>query len=150
MLERELKVLFFYGIQGITETGNQFLEDILFNIIKEKLKIEITDKDVMHISLIGKKNSNKRPILIRLSNFAVKQKIWKNVKVLMNTGIFISEYFRTGKKTGKASLSQYNKLVMDKKTYTLEECRETFSSNRNNTRKGTVGNRNKNTGLEPS
>ena len=84
-------------IDGIEETPNETWEDCEIKIqelIKNKLKInEYSEIDRCH-PLSKKKNQNRpRTIICRITKFKVKQRIFKTVKLLKNSVIFIYEDF---------------------------------------------------------
>jgi hypothetical protein len=68
-------------------------EKIILKIIRESMKINITDYELDRVHRLGGNSNNSPPMIIRFLSWKVKEEVLKNSYRLRNTGIWISEDF---------------------------------------------------------
>lgn len=78
--------LIVFGVEAPKENLNRFIVEFL----TKHLDIPITTHDVNDVYTIGKQ-SNKKPVIIKLTTYLMKQQILKNAKKLKGTNIVITE-----------------------------------------------------------
>lgn len=125
-----------YGVQEVEEENWNKTENILINLIKEKLKINLQEQSIERAHRLGKIKTGKRPIIAKFSSFKVKEEIIRNAKMLKNTGLAVSEDFsrrvkeernnlkpllNIAKQQGCRAFLSYNKLSIDGKKFNHEE-----------------------------
>ena len=81
-------------IHGITEGNQENTDDLALEIFREKLDIELTQRDLDQTHWIGKndKKSNRpRPAIVKFIGYNDRKKIFSKKKQLKNSGISITE-----------------------------------------------------------
>ena len=81
-------------IHGITEGNQENTDDLALEILREKLDIELTQRDLDGTYRIGKndKRSNRpRPVIVKFIRYNDRKKIFSKKKQLKNSGISITE-----------------------------------------------------------
>ena len=81
-------------IHGITEGNQENTDDLVLEIFREKLDIELTQRDLHRTYRIGKndKSSNQpRPVIVNFIRYNDRKKIFSKKKQLKNSGISIAE-----------------------------------------------------------
>ena len=81
-------------IHGITEGNQENTDDLALEIFREKLDIELTQRDLDRTHRIGKndKRSNRpRPVIVKFIRYNDRKKIFSKKKQLKNSGISITE-----------------------------------------------------------
>ena len=81
-------------IHGITEGNQENTDDLALEIFREKLDIELTQRDLDRTHRIGKndKKSNRpRPVIVKFIRYNDRKKIFSKKKQLKNSGISITE-----------------------------------------------------------
>lgn len=96
VLEQEIaekkRNLILYNIVENEKSKEELVSSII-DLIGTKLNIDISKKDIDFLYRIGKKNNNKRPIVIGLTTLALKETILRNKNSLNEDNIRISEDF---------------------------------------------------------
>ena len=80
-------------IHGITEGNEENTDDLALKIFKEKLDIELTQRDLdrtHRISKNDKRNNRPRPVIVKFIRYNDMKKIFSKKK-LKNSGISIAE-----------------------------------------------------------
>ncbi|CAG9812966.1 unnamed protein product [Phaedon cochleariae] len=131
----------FYGIIEEENEDQVKIESTVLNIIKSKMLTTIEKEDIEVARRIGRDNNGKRPVLLKLLRYKVKENILRNGKKLMNTGYsltaFLSQSDLENKKKlrpyqilaqqqGKKSFIKSDKLIINGKNYTIEDCEKLF------------------------
>ena len=80
-------------MHGIEEQEQGNTDNIVLNVIKEHLDIELSVKDFGRSHKIGKSNSKskRRPIIVKFISYNDRRAIFSNKKQLKGTGISITE-----------------------------------------------------------
>ena len=81
-------------IHGIAERNQENTDDLALEIFREKLDIELTQRDLDRTHRIGKndKRSNRpRPVIVKFIRYNDRKKIFSKKKRLKNSGISITE-----------------------------------------------------------
>lgn len=99
--EKRLNQLERNGVQrniiifGVEEQEKSYfdLQEIVTNIIKTSVGIDIQENELVVLRRLGKKGSRARPISVELSTLGKKIKILKSKNKLQNTEIYIKEEF---------------------------------------------------------
>ena len=81
-------------IHGIAERNHDNTDDLALEIFREKLDIELTQRDLDRTHRIGKndKRSNRpRPVIVKFIRYNDRKKIFSKKKQLKNSGISITE-----------------------------------------------------------
>ena len=81
-------------IYGITEGNQKNTDDLALEIFREKLDIELTQRDLDRTHRTGKndKRSNRpRPVIVKFIRYNDRKKIFSKKKQLKNSGISITE-----------------------------------------------------------
>ena len=81
-------------IHGTTRENQENTDDIALEIFREKLDLELTQRDLDRIYRIGKndKSSNRpRPVIVKFIRYNDRNKIFSKKKQLKNSGISIKE-----------------------------------------------------------
>ena len=79
-------------VHGIEEESNEDTDEVVVNMLKEKLNMEVSKKDLDRSHRIGKSNPRKkRPIIVKFVRYNDRQKAYSNKKRLKNSGISITE-----------------------------------------------------------
>lgn len=128
--------LIFYGIfENDPETFKDLL-NIVENLLKSNLKIEVTNFDITNIFRIGKKSSKTRPVLVTFHSIIKRNEIIKNCFKLKNTGIYVSEdliekdlnerrilvqHLKQAKLEKKEAKLIGKKLIVNGKVYTYQD-----------------------------
>lgn len=119
-------------IFGITEEEEKYsdLEDIVIQMMIEKLGIDLEKKEIEFVGRVGKKENKLRPIRLTLSTLGKKIQILKQKKVLDGSGTYIKEDYppkvletRKGlqiqlneqKEKGISSFLVYDKIIITEK-----------------------------------
>lgn len=120
----------------IAETDNESLEQVVLQLLNNKLKINITINDIDNFYRIGNKDPNKaRPILIKFTRELTIREVFRNVKKLKGTGISIAldltqekradnkilyQFFKIAKEKQFSAKIIKNKLIINKDEYTVD------------------------------
>lgn len=80
-------------ISGIAEEKNENLNKVVISLIKDRMQIDIEDRDISICHRIGKQKNKeqRRPVIVRFANLSLKQKIMAKRSSLKNTSIFIND-----------------------------------------------------------
>ena len=81
-------------IHGITEANRENTDDLALEILREKLDIELTQRDLDRTHRIDKndKRSNRpRPVIVKFIRYNGRKNIFSKKKQLKNSGISITE-----------------------------------------------------------
>ena len=84
-------------MHGVEEQENT--DNVVLNVIKEHLDVELSVKDVDRSHRIGKSNSKskRRLIIVKFINYNDRREIFNNKRRLKGTGVSISESLTTGR-----------------------------------------------------
>ena len=84
-------------MHGVEEQENT--DNIVLNVIKEHLDVELSVKDVDRSHRIGKSNSKskRKLIIVKFINYNDRREIFNNKRRLKGTGVSISESLTTGR-----------------------------------------------------
>ena len=81
-------------LHGITEKDDEDTDQIVLDVIKEKMDITVTEADLDRSHRIGdktKKRKKPRAIIIKFSRYNVRKKVFTNKKSLKGSNISITE-----------------------------------------------------------
>ena len=80
-------------VHGVEEQEQENTDNIVLNVIKEHLDIELSVKDLDRSHRIGKNNSKSkcRPIVVKFISYNDRRKIFDNKKRFKGTGVSITE-----------------------------------------------------------
>ena len=87
-------------VHGIQESDDENTDDLVMDVIKNKLNIELEDDKIIRTHRIGEKKaqmntratpSRPRPIIFKFSHFKERQKVYMAKKALKGTKIVITE-----------------------------------------------------------
>ena len=86
-------------IHGIAENANEKTDDIVMDLLDNKLKAEIQKKDVSRTHRVGRKRNDRggnvnpkpRPIIVRFSSYRERKKAFDKKKNLKGQGILVTE-----------------------------------------------------------
>ena len=81
-------------VHGIVETDDEDTDDLVIETISKKVNIEISPVDLDRMHKIGKKKvgqNKSRPIIVKLSRYNVRKKIFSNKKTLKRSNLSITE-----------------------------------------------------------
>nr|CAI5829370.1 unnamed protein product [Callosobruchus analis] len=76
-------------IFGLETAERETLRDVVIDKVNSLLQLTLTSKDINDIYTIGKQ-STKKPIVVKLTSYLMKQDILKKCRLLKGTGIAIS------------------------------------------------------------
>lgn len=130
--------LIMYNLREKEDENLQQLEDSVMSIIRDKLSIDITIKEIDWIKRIGKKEKvvRNRPVLIKVISYRTKIEILRNCNKLRGLNISISEDFpvsvrqirkellffkKKAQEKRKKAFLRYNKLIVEGQVFTLDE-----------------------------
>ena len=84
-------------MHGVEEQENT--DNVVLNVIKEHLDVELSVKDVDRSHRIGKSNSKskRKLIIVKFINYNDRREIFNNKRRLKGTGVSISESLTTGR-----------------------------------------------------
>lgn len=131
----------FFGIRE-TETSYSNFESIIINFIKEHLSVEVDRRNIQEVKRIGKKGEKPRPLIVTFTTLGTKINIFKNKKVLKDTGYYISEDYpqdilekrkilqeqaKIEKEKGFHVQIRYDKLVISEKKKTTSSNKRMLS-----------------------
>lgn len=138
--------LVFYGIKEDENEDQDKLETKISDICQNKLKINILSDHYEKVHRLGTNTNKKRPVMVKFLSYKTKSLVLKNVKNLANTGYFVSAYYSTcdqeqrkklipylvkAKNKGDKTYIKNNKLIINNKEYTLDDCETIFKTNAN-------------------
>lgn len=140
MLEREIRKNNIV-IQGIGEEKDETIDELKVKVeeMLEKANIKIDmNSEVSEINRIGTNAGNsKRPVLMKLMSNNKKMEILRNAKCLKGTTVWINEdypkkvqikrktllqHLKLARQKGSRAYLRYDKLIIDGKTYKVEDC----------------------------
>ena len=80
-------------VHGVEEQEEENSDNIVLNVIKKHLDIELSVKDLDRSHRIVKRNSSskRRPIIVKFISYSDRREIFKNKKRLKGTGVSITE-----------------------------------------------------------
>ena len=80
-------------MHGIAETNDENTEDLVLKTINEKLDIEITENEIDRCHKVGKKKDGQkpRPIIIKLTRYNARKKVFASNRKLKGTGVSTTE-----------------------------------------------------------
>ena len=80
-------------VHGVEEQEQENTDNIVLNVIKEHLDIELSVKDLDRSHRIGESNSKskRRPIIVKSITYNDRREIFNNKKRLKGTGVSITE-----------------------------------------------------------
>ena len=79
-------------IHGIPETDNEDCENKVRVLCDQKLKVTISPGAIQRAHRLGsKKTERSRPIIVRFTDYKVKQTVYKQKRQLKGTGLLITE-----------------------------------------------------------
>ena len=86
-------------MHGVEEQEQENTDNIVLNVIKEHLDIELLVKDGDRSHRIGKSNSKSKysPIIVKFISYSDHREIFNNKKWLKDTGVSITESLTTGR-----------------------------------------------------
>ena len=84
-------------MHGVEEQEQEYNDNIILNVIKKHLDIELSVKDLDRSHRIGKSNSKSkhRPIIVKFISYNDRREIFNNKKQLKGTSAFITETLTT-------------------------------------------------------
>ena len=80
-------------VQGIAETNDENIRDLVLKTINEKLDVEIKENEIDRSHRIGRKKDGQkpRPTIIKLKRYNIRKKVSASKKKLKGTGVSITE-----------------------------------------------------------
>ena len=136
--------IIFYGIEENPEKSEtwQETEEIVLDILKKHTDINITNDMIERSHRMGKKSFDRtypRPVVVKLQSFKKKEEILKYYRQLKSVGVAMTEHYSDGVKQTRGKLKKhliqakeegcivhmrYDKLIINGRTYTLQQCEE--------------------------
>ena len=86
-------------VHGVEEQEQESTDNIVLNVIKEHLDIELLVKDGDRSHRIGKSNSKSKcsPIIVKFISYSDHRDIFNNKKWLKDAGVSITKSLTTGR-----------------------------------------------------
>ena len=86
-------------MHGVEEQEQENTDNIVLNVIKEHLDIELSVKDLDRSQKIGNSDSRskRRPIIVKFVSYNDCREIFNNKKQLKGTGVSITKSLTAGK-----------------------------------------------------
>ena len=86
-------------VHGVEEQEQENTDNIVLNVIKEHLDIELSVKDLDRSHRIVKRNSSskRRPIIVKFISYNDRREIFNNKKRLKGTGVSITGSLTAGR-----------------------------------------------------
>ena len=80
-------------MHGIAETNDENTDDLVLKAINEKLDVEITENEIDRSHRIGRKKDGQkpRPIIVKLTRYNTRKKVFASKRRLKGTGVSITE-----------------------------------------------------------
>ncbi|KAJ0181609.1 hypothetical protein K1T71_002331 [Dendrolimus kikuchii] len=80
---------------GVNENERNYfdLQNIILNIINDKIKVAVLEQDIQAIRRLGRRTGQARPISVAFTTLATKIKILKNKNNLKDLGIYIKQEY---------------------------------------------------------
>lgn len=79
-------------VYGIKETGEENVENLIIELFKNKLNVNISGMDIERVHRLGPLSQGKsRPIIIKFVSFKVRAEIYGQKKLLKKTGFVVRE-----------------------------------------------------------
>lgn len=79
-------------LHGITDSSDDSLEQTVTHTLSDKLKLDISTKDICSLHRLGSNKSKPRPVLIRFTSHKQRSTVWNAKSGLKSTGITVSEF----------------------------------------------------------
>lgn len=126
-----------FVLYGLQETGYEeewILIDQIEGIFRDLFNMDLSGC-IESVTRIGRRGSNRRPIIIELISKRMTKHILQNTIYLKNTGFYISEYLneterkmrrlmqdlmKNARKNGKHAIIKNNKLIINGKEHKIE------------------------------
>lgn len=101
-------------LHGISEVKEEKTAQILAQVVKERFKLELTVPDIKRCHRMGRSTSHKpRPILFKLHDVALRDKIWFDKAKLKGSGITVSEFL---------TKSRHNVFMAARERFGVSQC----------------------------
>ena len=80
-------------VHGIAETNNENMDDLALKTINEKLDVDITENEIDWSHRIGRKKDGQRPrpVIVKLTRYNTRKKVFANKRKLKGTGVSVTE-----------------------------------------------------------
>ena len=80
-------------VHGIAETNDENMDDLVLKMRNEKLDVEITENEIDRSRRIGRKKDGQkpRPIIVKLTRYNTREKVFASKRKLKGTGVSITE-----------------------------------------------------------
>ena len=87
-------------VHGTAETNDENTDNLVLKTINEKLDVEITENEIDRPHRIGRKQDGQkpRPIIVKLTRYNTRKKVFASKRKLKETGVSITESL-TAKRT---------------------------------------------------
>lgn len=133
--------LVFYGIDEEENEDPITIENAVCNIIKTKMLIPIKQEDIEVARRLGSNNNGRRPVLLKLLRQKMRENILRNGKKLKNSSYSVTNFLSqrdldnkkklrphqiTARQQGKKSYIKSDKLIINGKSHTIDECEKLF------------------------
>ena len=94
-------------VHGIAETNDENMDDIVLKTINEKLDVAITENEIDRSHRIGRKKGGQRPrpIIVKLTRYNTRKKVFASKRKLKGMGVSITESLTTKR------MEQLNKVT---------------------------------------
>ena len=80
-------------MHGKAETNDENTDDLVLKAINEKLDVEITENEIDRSHRIGRKKDGQkpRPIIVKLTRYNTRKKVFASKRTLKGAGVSITE-----------------------------------------------------------
>lgn len=115
-------------IVGIEEKENENwteTENLVIDFLKQKLNVEVQIERAHRLGTRSDKYKS-RPIIVLLSSFKYKARIFQNIRMLKGSGCYINEDFSLKTREERAKLIRYAKVTYPKEKFRLQVNRLTI------------------------
>ena len=81
-------------LHGIAEANDENTDDFVLKTINEKLDVDITENEIDRSHRIGREKNGQipRPIIVKLTRYNTRKKVFVSKRKLKGTGVSITEY----------------------------------------------------------
>ncbi|XP_047996049.1 uncharacterized protein LOC125233920 [Leguminivora glycinivorella] len=78
---------------GVAEAANENISEVIVTVCQQDMSLpEVTSNSILVCHRIGGKAGRPRPVLVRFSDYAVKNAVWAKKTALKGTSVVLSEF----------------------------------------------------------
>lgn len=144
LIEKETKQnsLVFYGVNEQEQESEPQIEELIINLTKSKMNVNITGRDIDRAFRLGANHGRKRPIVIQFASIKNRNIILQKSFLLRSSGYAVAPFYTAREQSDRLKLSEFlkkarltdaqarinkNKLVFNTKLLSLDECDKVFN-----------------------